>query len=206
MQLYFVRHGESEGNAAGLHQLATTPLSDVGLSQARLLAHRFKHIEIDGIVSSSYRRAQQTAQEIAQVTGKQVETLEELHEIRKPPEIQGRGTHDPEVLAIKQLLVDHLDEPDWHYSTEENYYDVMSRAQRFWLLMEQRPEKSLVAVTHGSILVCILGVFLLGSQASPKEMLEFRHKFEVDNTGITVMNYREGQWTLKTWNDSAHLG
>jgi probable phosphoglycerate mutase len=50
--IYFVRHGESEGNQARLYQSAETSLSEKGHLQAKLIAERFDNIEIEIIISS----------------------------------------------------------------------------------------------------------------------------------------------------------
>jgi broad specificity phosphatase PhoE len=65
MELYLVRHGESEGNAQSLHQPAGVGLSARGREEARLLAQRFSSLPIDAIVSSPFARALQTATTIA---------------------------------------------------------------------------------------------------------------------------------------------
>ena len=87
MKLYLVRHGESLGNQRKAHQTPTTPLSEIGLSQAKVLAHRFSKIPIDIIFSSSYTRAQQTAEQIALINKKKIETSELFIEYEWPVEV-----------------------------------------------------------------------------------------------------------------------
>lgn len=67
--IYFVRHGESEGNQARLYQSSETSLSEKGHSQAKLIADRFSNIEVEIIISSDYIRAKQTSQYISEVKG-----------------------------------------------------------------------------------------------------------------------------------------
>ena len=51
--IYFVRHGESEGNQARLYQSAETSLSENGHNQAKLIADRFANIEVETIITLS---------------------------------------------------------------------------------------------------------------------------------------------------------
>src|ERR1039458_9457952 len=59
---YFIRHGETEWNAAGrLCGRTDVPLSDAGRRQAQLLALRLKPIPFAALYSSPLRRALETA-------------------------------------------------------------------------------------------------------------------------------------------------
>ncbi len=65
-QLYLIRHGETELNAARVLQPADTPLSQRGLTQAFALAQRLAgSARLAGILSSDLPRARQTASPIA---------------------------------------------------------------------------------------------------------------------------------------------
>lgn len=69
--IYFIRHGESEANAAGLlaGSSSDTPLTQKGLEQARLAGEELKTKQVDLIVSSPLARAYETAKIIAQEIG-----------------------------------------------------------------------------------------------------------------------------------------
>jgi broad specificity phosphatase PhoE len=69
-QLYFVRHGLSEMNEAGLWSGQTeTPLSDKGRLQAKQAGERAKSLGIDHIIASPYSRTVDTATIIAEEIG-----------------------------------------------------------------------------------------------------------------------------------------
>ncbi len=68
MLIYVIRHGLSEGNAAGVIQgFADSPLTDIGRSQAKLLGRflRRENVSADTIYSSPLKRALETAEIIA---------------------------------------------------------------------------------------------------------------------------------------------
>jgi broad specificity phosphatase PhoE len=75
--LLLARHGQSDWNAARRWQgHADRPLTEQGREQARALAARLKHIELDAVYSSDLRRAADTAAEVAATQG--------LEPIRRP--------------------------------------------------------------------------------------------------------------------------
>jgi len=79
---YFVRHGESEGNAARVFTGQTdSPLTARGREQAAAVAEELAQVKFDRIVSSGLSRTRGTADVIAKRLGKPVEIVPELREI-----------------------------------------------------------------------------------------------------------------------------
>jgi len=70
VELILIRHAESEGNA-GLSNDPDCALTAAGFEQARQLARRLIELDLSGFagLSSPYRRARQTAEVIADMTG-----------------------------------------------------------------------------------------------------------------------------------------
>jgi len=81
--LTFIRHGESEANAADIASTAIPgpPLTAVGQEQAAALANRLSDKSYDGVYASQMVRSQQTAAPMAKAVGKQVTILPGLNEI-----------------------------------------------------------------------------------------------------------------------------
>lgn len=66
MNLYLVRHGETEWNREGRAQgRADVPLNDAGIAQSQALAATFASMNVSAVMSSSSRRAVHTAEAIA---------------------------------------------------------------------------------------------------------------------------------------------
>jgi phosphoserine phosphatase len=79
---YFVRHGESEGNAARVFTGQTdSPLTARGRQQAEAVAGELAKVKFDRIVSSDLSRTRDTAEVIAKRHRIAVEVLPELREI-----------------------------------------------------------------------------------------------------------------------------
>jgi len=78
-----VRHGESHGNLARRLSSAApgSALSDRGREQARALGEALRERRVARVYASPLRRAQQTAQELADVLGVDVVTLPDVREV-----------------------------------------------------------------------------------------------------------------------------
>lgn len=75
--LYFVRHGLSEANLAGVWSgTSETPLSAEGKEQAKLAGEHAKSLGIDHIICSPLGRAHDTAKIIAKEIGLAAENIE----------------------------------------------------------------------------------------------------------------------------------
>src|SRR3989344_5936185 len=105
MNVYFVRHGESEGNKLQKAQNSETPLSTQGRKQASIVANRLKETPIDVLYSSPYVRAKQTAEIIAKELDKPIEYWEPLKERKRPSEIEGLNISHPKVRKIDKTIM-----------------------------------------------------------------------------------------------------
>lgn len=80
--ILLARHGQSDWNATRRWQgHADRPLTDKGREQARALAARLAHIELDAVYSSDLQRAADTAAEAADAQGIDVVERPELREV-----------------------------------------------------------------------------------------------------------------------------
>lgn len=83
-ELYFIRHGESNGNVGipepGVHS-DDPRLTENGLKQANLIAARFANYNISAIYTSALIRACQTMQPTAEDHGIEMHVLRELMEV-----------------------------------------------------------------------------------------------------------------------------
>jgi|694.fasta_scaffold26040_8 broad specificity phosphatase PhoE len=206
--IYFVRHGESEGNQVRLYQSSETSLSEKGHLQAKLIAERFDNIEIEIIISSDYIRAKQTAQYISEVKGKDI-IESQLFRERKRPSIQEEKSKELEELkAIDKAIADNWEISGYRHSDEENFEDLKQRAQKAFEFIESRKEDNIIIVTHKNFLHCLIWYRLFDSNVTPKEAKIITDNFVMSNTGIVWMQFDEikKDWKIVTWNDHAHLG
>ncbi len=86
-RLYLIRHGQAGNNLGGIDTVPPDPpLTEVGREQARRLGERMASYGVDAICASPLKRAQETAQAIADRAGLAVETVHDLREIESATE------------------------------------------------------------------------------------------------------------------------
>ncbi len=203
-RVYFVRHGEAEGNKQGFAQTANTPLTQIGYQQAQKVAERFTHLPVDIVFASVMDRAQQTASCIAQVKGLDVVSTEFFHEFTRPTSVQG-AAHTSEVYQAYMMSErKHYTDPQWRFEDGENFADVLQRVSDGISMLEARGEEHMVVVSHGRLLRFIASFLLHQKQLTADIELRTSQSMRMTNTGITLFEY-DTQWTLVTWNDHAHF-
>ena len=204
--IYFIRHGSTAGNEGGAYQQPDTPLSPAGAKQAKVLAQRFESISADVVISSDMARALRTAEEISLHNNFPLEQNPLFREILRPSVVRGRSTEDPEVKQIMDEIKARLDDPTYHHSDEENFFDLKKRGKKALSYLESRKEENIVVVTHGHILRLILGLIVFGDELTGTTYKKLLKTFYAANTGITMCKEFEGKLSIHTWNDHEHLG
>jgi probable phosphoglycerate mutase len=213
--VYFVRHGESVANLSDRDGVPrpgdADRLSDFGWEQARGLGRRLQGEGLELIVASPMRRAQETAQGIAEVLDLPIETDEDLFEVRQSDAFYAASPDYGDTGTLKWMPtapVDHA-EPG-----AESFADVVARVKRVMdRLARQAAERRVVAVSHHNFLHFFLGVTLFGDEFTPAMLLGLFQAGHA-NTGITIFEKVASRpfdgldlpgWVLTTWNDRAHL-
>ncbi|WP_010275929.1 histidine phosphatase family protein [Paenibacillus senegalensis] len=151
-QIYMIRHAESpfvfgEERSRGL--------SDEGFQAAKKVADLLDSEEINCIVSSSYTRARQTVESLAERKGLSIIEYDEL--VERP--IKGLDYKAPweELLqAIEKSFSDH----DFSLEGGESTKQAQQRAVPVILgLLKEYEGKSIAIGTHGNIMTIIMNYF-----------------------------------------------
>ena len=209
--VYFVRHGQSEDNAAPVFQSPNSALSEIGRRQAGRVAERFCKLSFEALIASPFRRSSETAEIIATATGMAVEYSALFVERIKPTSINGRPYDNEAANAIWRKWEETLYTPGMRVSDGENFDDLVRRADEALAFLGNHTERSLVVVTHGYFLRTILARIVLGEMISGETFRRFQHRASMENTGLTVVRYQGGFeeepcWRVWVYNDHAHLG
>jgi broad specificity phosphatase PhoE len=104
---YFVRHGESEANAAGVVAYSSATLTEKGFEQAKVAAHGLEKLNNPVIICSPYIRAVQTAQTIAGHLGIDSSKILQIDELRE--RYLGECEGKPKTLPSEYFFVTDTD-------------------------------------------------------------------------------------------------
>lgn len=209
--IYFVRHGQSADNVAPVFQSPDSPLNEVGRKQAESIASRISKLSFDSLIASPLQRAKETAEAIEKSTSKKPEFSNLFIERVKPTSINGKSYEDEYANLAWREWEKSLYTPGMRAEDGENYEDLLSRVDKALDFLKNRPEKSLVVVTHGYFLRTIVARVLLDDTFSGESFKNFQRSAGHENTGLTVLRYsagfeeEEARWRLWVYNDHAHL-
>lgn len=210
MNLYLVRHGMTFDNKAKKAAPPTSSLHELGVNQAISVGNRLKNISFDSIFVSDAVRAVQTAQHIiVHHSHMKVTTTRLLREHKKPTEMHGLLHTSDKAQKMYAAIESHMEERDWHFSDEENYYDFAGRLLEFLKLVEARDDKNILVVTHSLVIRLLMCLVVFGKDMTATEFHRARWNLKIANTGVTIFRRNThtstSGWELVTFNDIAHL-
>ena len=150
--MYVARHGETEWNVKGLIQGHTdSALTKEGIIQAKNLAKELKHIRFNAAYSSDLLRAKRTAKIVALEHQLIVKTTEALRE-------RSFGIHEGSSRKVLDLL-EQLNNKQITRDLESIETDEKLTTRIITFLREiavAHPNKTVLVVTHGGVLVRLL--------------------------------------------------
>ncbi|CAK9883972.1 MAG: Adenosylcobalamin/alpha-ribazole phosphatase [Candidatus Erwinia impunctatus] len=204
LQVYLVRHGETEWNAARRIQgQSDSPLTIKGKQQAEQVALRLQGLGITHVIASDLGRTQQTAEIIAAHCRLEMQLDSRLRELH--------------MGVLEQRLLDSLtpEEESWRTTlvngTEgarlpqgESMLEVATRMQAALNTLLSLPQGSRpVVISHGIALGVLIST-LLGLPAHAERRLRLR------NCSLSRVDYQHGEWLAAGWvvetaGDVAHL-
>jgi probable phosphoglycerate mutase len=202
--LYLIRHGEALG--AVLDIIGDTALSPLGILQAERLRDRLAatgEIAADVLISSTFKRARQTAEIIAPTLKLPIVFDDEVQELRDGA---AEGMHEEEYRA-KFGEVNFRETPFRMVAPGgENWGQfVLRAATALDRIIRDNEGKSIVIVCHGGV-IGVSFLYFLGIDS-----LQYPQAgFDTDNTSIThwvrrSFSGRPARWRLKYYNDDMHL-
>jgi len=199
-ELYFVRHGQTPANVR--HQFAGStdvPLDELGKEQARQVAARFRHIEIDQIVSSPLQRAHYTAQQIGKITGHTPLLMDGLREM---------DFGDAEMLTVNEILekfahlmpaMGDLRDTTMQWPNGESRMEFHDRVLRTVnTILHDYADQRVAVVCHGGVIASVLSHLEDGPR---NDFIRYR----IANCSITHMSVTPDETVIHAWNDYSHL-
>lgn len=204
LQVYLVRHGETEWNTMSRLQGQTdSPLTAKGKHQAKHVALRMKLLGITHIISSDLGRALRTSEIIAQYCSLDITVDARLRELHMG------------VLETRDIMTLTKTEENWRKQlidgTEQGRIpcgeSMKEMATRMYAVLNdclELPDTSKpLLVSHGMALGCLISM-VLGLEPYSKRRLRLR------NCSISRIDYQDSKWLAPGWvvdtvGDISHL-
>ena len=203
MEIYFVRHGQTIWNVEKRFQgLSDSPLTELGITQAKLLGEKLKDIKFDKFYSTSLKRAYDTANYIKGNREQKVEIFDDFVEISMG-DMEGIKQEDFKKLYPEQVKNFFFNQLEYNPSSfgGESFLEVRERVIRGlnkFIELNKNYERVLV-VSHGATLKTLLhyisgkDISTLSDEAIPK------------NTSYTIVKYENGKFEIIDFSNISHL-
>ena len=203
MEIYFVRHGQTIWNVEKRFQgLSDSPLTELGITQAKLLGEKLKDIKFDKFYSTSLKRANDTANYIKGNRKQEVEIFDDFVEISMG-DMEGIQQEDFKKLYPEQVKNFFFNQLEYNPSSfkGESFLEVRERVAKGlekFIKLNQDYERVLV-VSHGATLKTLLhyisgkDISTLSDEAIPK------------NTSYTIVKYENGKFEIIDFSNTSHL-
>lgn len=212
INIYFIRHAESQENAAtskGIGQEPAGPLSKNGEKQSHLLGIRIhnKMDKFDKIFCSTYKRALDTCKiAIGESLFKQVQVVDAIREYN-PGAFKGRQISevysDPTVVPKIIYQNIHYKFPDGESLTQTerrmaNFIENSIIHNKEVLDLAEKQEVNVGVFSHGIAIKTAL-FYIMGFNTNM--LLNVR----LDNTSISRVIFNDRGWHIGSLNDTGHL-
>ncbi|QIQ22199.1 histidine phosphatase family protein [Zophobihabitans entericus] len=213
INLYFIRHGETEWNLKNWMQgIQDSPLTDKGISGAKITGRSLSNIPFLKAYSSDLTRAVHTRDYI-------------VEQLTNSPDVDiHKGLREMDFGIWEGVSIDelHQDKEFHHYMNVpasynhslvqgEGFMDVLTRTQQALdeiVASVSAQDSNILIVTHGTLLRLLLCVINGGDWHKHRTQEYFPKPF---NTSISLVNYQKspeqekGTYSLVYYNDVSHL-
>lgn len=202
LRIYFVRHGETLWNTLKIFQgRSNSPLTDLGISQAKKLSEHLKDLNFTKIYSSPLDRAMSTTKLIIGNRNLEITPIEEFQEIGMG-KVEGIPREDFE----KNYPIEYHN--FWNNAVEynpiaycgESYSEVLERVQDgLNKIISENKEGNILVISHGVTLKAIFNII------NNKGIDEFSKQPVPENTSTTIVEYENNNFKIVKFSDTEHL-
>jgi broad specificity phosphatase PhoE len=200
MDIYFVRHGQTDGNVGTRHQHPDTELNEIGKQQAAAVAPQVAALLPTHIISSVNIRALETARHIAEYTGLIPITSATFEELRRPEYLIGERFYAWRSLRYVIAWFFRLRGMIAHDG--ETYDALLARIKKAQGEILALPSDArVVVVSHSVFINFFIEHMNNGKPMRPwRSVYRFYRLLRTRNTSITHLTYVEGRccrWRLE---------
>lgn len=196
--IYLIRHGETSWNLEERFQGTTnTTLTEKGIDQGKLLAESLKNIKFKNIYTSPLDRARITAGFIGDELNCDIIEDQDFKEI---------SFGDWEGLTTSEIRerfpwVDKwfINPENFRIPNSDDFEEEKARLKKRLtrIAIENKGESTAIVSHAGVIRLSLLGLLDLP--------LSYYWRFAFGNTSISILEYYNGIFILKSLNDTSHL-
>lgn len=197
IRFYLIRHGETEYNVDGIMQGWTdSPLTENGIALSRQLGAGLTDTPFVAAYSSDSGRAVDTAKNVLEgrdIDITETELLREMYFGEKDGE-SSEGVYTEENMGYRfGVGFDDLGGETW-----EELGDRMHSALEAAALEHREEGGNILISTHGMSILAALYAVVPDAEGVMEQG-------EIDNCSVTILEWDNGVYTLKTLNDSSYL-
>ena len=203
LEIYFVRHGETEWNQKGMLQgKKNSPLTEEGKNQAVKLRDALKDVKFDGIYSSPMGRASLTAEIIRGDREQAMFTIPELREMSFG-DMEGRKKTEFEELYPEEYnnLWTNALKYDPSPFNGETFQEVDERVMgALGHLVNAHSEGGrILVVSHGMTLKNIF------THVWGHGLDKYWEDPVPQNTSLSIVSYSNGEYRMEDFSNTSHL-
>lgn len=191
MEIYFVRHGETEYNRKHVHQPDDAPLSALGRQQAERVRDAVLALKPTHFITSTHSRAVETASIINEAGEYELEYNELFRELERPEHIQGKKHFGLRSLIYIAQWFSGLRDSYWKKRGGESHKAFVERLRAAQAYLESLPEDATVVVVSHSVFINFFVEHVCRERLlSTKEAFKLLMKItKLENTEITHVSY-----------------
>lgn len=208
LTLYLIRHGESVQNTKPdmIGQEPMEPLSNEGEWQAERLGHHLVHNKnpFDEVYTSHYQRALDTCLIVKHIMREGKMPFQEYisPDIREYSAGDMSGSKRSQVLTPDVIASMESLGMLFKFPNGESLYEVQQRSSR-WLYdtvlsVPSDKHRHVALFSHGMTIKCFLQHFMQFDQ-------KMTWRITLDNTSMSILEFKNNMWFLKCINATPHL-
>ena len=155
MEVYFVRHGQTDGNISKRHQVEKSELTKVGKGEARAVSTTIAKLQPTHLISSSHIRAIQTAQIIGEELDMIPLTSPLFTELHRPKNIYGHYHFGFKSMWYITRWYFGLAGKDVLSDEGESYESLRQRIKGAKEYLEELPDDARVVVVSHAVFISL---------------------------------------------------
>lgn len=191
MDVYLVRHGQTDGNLAFRHQHPLTKINELGVVQAHKVAEFLATLKATNLITSTNIRALQTAEIISESVNLIPETFLPFEELHQPQFLVGDRLLSPVAISYMVKWFFGIKSASMHDG--EPYPAFVGRLALARKHLEELPDNARVIVVSHSVFIG----FFLAHMRHPNQLswwragLLFFKILTIKNSSVTHVRYEK---------------